>query len=605
MKLAQAIRILLPLLRLYPWSIPTIVIVGIVASFAEGIGISLFIPFLQNLDPEAYQTSSDNPLLATLNSFLSFVPRDRRIFVLPLLIFASIILKHSLAYVNLALFARLTNQIGHHLRSRIFRQLMTINYSYLEAQDSGKLLNTLSGETWRVTDAIRLLVMLFISASTVFVFTLLLLLLSWRLTLLVAVMMSLIALSVQFLTRQSTSLGRQAVVANGELSTRMCEGLAGMRTIRAFGREDYEQNRFDRASQTTSQVFMKVDLLSGLVTPLYEMLSGALVLCILVAVLIRDPSALPTLLTFLFILYRLQPQIQLLDSNRIKLKTLTGSIADVMLFLDPTDKPYTQSGYATFNGLQKGINFEQVSFRYTPEDQPALQDIALIIPQGKTTALVGPSGAGKSTLINLICRFYEPSQGKITIDDRPLPELNLEMWRSRIAIVSQDIYIFSGTVRDNIAYGRLEASEAEIIAAAQQANAHDFILQLPEGYDTPVGDRGMRLSGGQRQRLALARAIVRDPDILILDEATNALDTISEHLIQEALDQFSRAPRSGSLQGRTVIVIAHRLSTIEQADQIAVLQQGRIVEVGSLKQLLDNNGLFAQLHYLQYRQANE
>ncbi len=376
----------------------------------------------------------------------------------------------------------------------------------------------------------------------------------------------------------------------------MYEGLAGMRTIRAFGREPHEQKQFDQASKQVRNVFMKIDLISGAVNPLYEVLSALLVLSILVIALLQDQTALPTLLTFLFILYRLQPQMQLLDSGRVRLLMLASSVDDVMYFLDRSDKPYIRSGHVPFPGLQQAISIESASFRYNPQDKPALQDISISIPRGKTTALVGPSGAGKSTLINLICRFYDVTEGETFVDGRPLREFDLASWRSRMAIVSQDVYIFSTTVRENIAYGCLDATEAEIIAAAKQANAHEFIMQLPQGYDTKVGDRGIRLSGGQRQRIALARAIVRNPQILILDEATNALDSISEHLIQEALNTLS--------QNRTVIVIAHRLSTIEQAEQIIVINEGRVAEQGNLQQLLEHDGLFAQLYHLQYRNTH-
>lgn len=217
----------------------------------------------------------------------------------------------------------------------------------------------------------------------------------------------------------------------------------------------------------------------------------------------------------------------------------------------------------------------------------------MLIPAGKTTALVGPSGAGKSTLIKLILRMYDPTKGAIYVDDYNLREMDIKSWRGRIAVVSQDVYVFDTTVRENIAYGRLEATEAEIITAAKLAEAHDFICEFPQGYDTHVGNRGIRLSGGERQRIALARAIVRNPDILILDEATNALDSISEHLIQQALETLS--------QDRTVIVIAHRLSTVEHADHIIVLEEGRVREQGNMECLLQRNGLYAQLYNLQNR----
>jgi subfamily B ATP-binding cassette protein MsbA len=481
------------------------------------------------------------------------------------------------------------------LRTGIFNQLLSTSYSFLETQESGNLLNTLATETWRTGQALGILVNLIISICTIFVFTTLLLLISWKLTLLVALGLGLISTTIQLVTRKVKNLGQQALEVNKILGNRMWEGLAGMKVIRAFGRESYEQERFDVASTEVRNTFLKLDMLSGVVNPLSEVLSVVLLLYILVVALLQDRAALPTLLSFIFILYRLQPQVKQLDSYRVGLMALTSSVEDVMSLLDRSDKPYIHSGQIPFEGLQKAISFESVTFRYNPQEKPAVQDISLCIPRGKTTAFVGPSGAGKSTLIGLLCRFYDVTEGEIYLDGCPLRQLNLESWRSRIAIVSQDIHMFSATIRENIAYGRLEATEDEIIAAAKLANADEFISQFPYGYETKVGDRGIRLSGGQRQRIALARAIVRNPEILILDEATNALDTISENLIQEALNTLSA--------NRTVIVIAHRLSTIEQADQIIVLEKGRVIEQGNLKHLLKLDGLFAQLYQLQYRSA--
>ncbi len=588
-----SIKKLLPLLKYYPRSITLIFTLGILSSLSEGIGISLLIPFLQSFEAQGNQATHQTPLIQWLNQLFSSLSVKQRIIYIPLVILGFIILKNCLFYGNLAFSAWLNSRITHRLRCDIFSQLLNVSYSFLDRQESGKLLNTLATETWRTNDALAILVKLSVNLCIVVVYIILLFLISWQLTLLVTLILGLISLLIRFLTRKTSSLSYQAVIANSSLGTRMYEGFTGMKTIRTFARESYEQKRFNEASKKVRDRFFSLDLIASIINPIYEVLSAILVLGILMIALIQDRTALPTLLTFLFILYRLQPQIQQLDSSRVTLLTLSSSVDDVMAFLARTDKPYIASGSVLFKGLEQGITFKSVIFRYHPHDKPALQDISLHIPKGKTTALVGTSGAGKSTLIQLICRFYEATHGEIDIDYHSIEQLDLTSWRDRIAVVTQEIHIFSTTIRENIAYGRLDATEAEVIAAAKQAHAHEFICQLPHGYDTTVGDRGVRLSGGQRQRIALARAIVRDPDILILDEATNALDTISEQLIQEALDTLGR--------DRTVIIIAHRLSTIEQAEQIIVLDQGKVVETGNLSQLLENAGLFTQLYRLQYQ----
>lgn len=596
MNTVKSIRTLLPLLRLYPWAMPTIVVLGILSSLSEGLGISLFIPLLQSLESIRSQAAHDNWLASFLDQFFVNIAGNNRLIVIALIIFGALLLKNCLTYSLTILFAWLNSRIGDWLRSRIFSQLLRVNILFIEGHESGKLMNTLASETWRTSQALSVLVTLITSLCTITVFIALLILISWQLTLTVTIALVLISGVIQYVTRHVKSLGQQAVRANEVLASRMWEGFGGMRVIRTFGREAYEQGRFDGASGKVRDIFLKLDTLSALVNPFSEVLAAALLLSILVGALLLDRTALPTLITFLFILHRLHPKVKQFNGARVNLAGLSSAVEDVMALLDCSDKPYIYSGWVPFEGLRQGIIFESVTFRYNWHDRPALREISIAIPQGKTTALVGPSGAGKSTLINLVCRFHDPTAGEICVDNSPLGQLQLDSWRSRIAIVSQDVYMFSTTIRENIAYGHLEATEQEIIAAAKLANAHEFISGFPKGYDTPVGDRGIRLSGGQRQRIALARAIVRDPEIFILDEATNSLDSISENLIQEALSTLS--------QNRTVIVIAHRLSTIEQADQIIVLEEGRVVEQGNLQQLLQRDGLFARLYRLQYRNAH-
>ena len=587
-------RTLLPLFRLYPWSIPALVFLGMLASLAEGVGIGLFVPLLQSLDQTRNTAETGNGLVDALGGLFGGVPAEQRLEMISVCILASIALKAALTYGHAALFHWLDAHISHRLRSGIFEQLLTVGYRFFERSGSGRLLNTLSGETWRASQALSVLVDLITITCTIAVYAALLLIISWKLSLVVALAMLGISFVVRRLTRRAKALGRRAAAANAALTERMLEGHEGMRVIRAFGAERREQARFDQASRRVSRLFMRMGLQSATVGPVYEVLAAVLLIGVLL-VMLRNPANLPSLLVFVFVLYRLQPRAQAFDDARVRLSTLAGSVEEVRSLLDRAGKPYLASGDVPFEGLDRAITFRRVGFRYDPGDAPALRDVTLQIEAGKTTALVGPSGAGKSTLIKLLFRFYDPDEGEVCVDGRPLRDLDLATWRRRIGWVGQDVYLFNASVRANIAYGRRGASAEEVATAARWADADGFIRQLPQGYDTKVGDRGVRLSGGQKQRITLARAILCDPDLLILDEATNALDSISESFIQEALAKLAR--------DRTVVVIAHRLSTIAQADHIVVLEEGRVREQGRFDRLVEQGGLFARLYDLQNRSA--
>jgi subfamily B ATP-binding cassette protein MsbA len=331
--------------------------------------------------------------------------------------------------------------------------------------------------------------------------------------------------------------------------------------------------------------FFKLDLLSGLVHPASEVLHAALLLAVLLW--LSHSVAAPVTLVILLLLFRLQPNVSQLQTCWVTLTGMAGSIQDVAALLDSAGQRTTRPAGLPYRGLEDSLAFEGVTFQYDGESLPALNDIAVRIQAGKLTAIVGPSGAGKTTLVHLICRFYDAQSGRILVDGRPLASLDLESWRRRIGVASQDTHLFSATVGENIGFGACNANDDQIVQAAMRAGAHDFILQLPEGYDTRVGERGLRLSGGQRQRIALARAFVRDPEILILDEATNALDSVTEEAVSRSLREMEGK--------RTIIVVAHRLSTISMADHVIVLDQGRVVQQGHPAELMRADGIFANL----------
>ncbi len=588
LQLIKTAKIILPLIQLYPWSLPIIIVLGILASLAEGIGISLLIPFFQNLQ-SGTSLVINNPIFKNIDQyFISFEPRQR-ILLLALFILVAILIKVVLSYTYTALCGWLKDHTLHQLRTTVYKQLIAVSQSFWDTNKSGELLNLITQETYYSAQALTFLIWLIINLCMIGIFGLLLLLISWKLTLLVTLAFLLISGLIRILILKTEVLGREFQQANSHLSNLTLENFTGIKTIRAFSKEKYEQNRYFQASKQSCDSSVKLSIQSAMIEPIFEGLGVAILLCImLIAFYIQ--VTFPVILAFIFMLYRLQPQVQKLNYNLNQVVALTSNVKLVFSLLDSSNKPYIISGNIHFQKLKQGITFDAVNFCYPSQNKPALENISLFIPKGKTTALVGYSAAGKSTIINLILRFYDVTSGEIYIDDYLIKKLDLAAWRSHISLVSQDIHIFSATVRENIAYGRPDATEAEIIEAAKQAHAHEFIYELDQRYDTFVGDRGIKLSGGQRQRISIARAILCNPEILILDEATNALDTISEKLIQEAINLLSH--------NRTVIVIAHRLSTIKNADQIIVLKQGKIEEYGSFNDLIQKQAVFHELYQL-------
>lgn len=316
-----------------------------------------------------------------------------------------------------------------------------------------------------------------------------------------------------------------------------------------------------------------------------------------VLILVAESASIgiAALAAFLSLLYRLQGPTRELLQSKIALDGLAGSIDDVEEFLRATERPFLSQGNLPAPAFGNTVEFRNVSFRYAPDQPLALEDVSLSIPAGKTTAIVGESGAGKSTMMALLFRFMDPTSGEVVAEGVPLPAFDLHSWRKRLSLMAQEVHLFNETIGANIAYGDLDASAEDIREAARIAKADDFIRSLPDGYETRIGDQGMRLSGGQRQRVALARTILRNPDILLLDEATNALDVETEQAFQLALEQYSH--------NRTVVVIAHRLSTVQAADQIIVMAKGRVIEAGSPDQLFERQGHFSRLHEFQRGRA--
>ena len=455
-----------------------LLVVGITASLFEGVGLGLFIPFLESLQAARGGAAGSSWFSETFQRFLAPLSSHRRLTLIAASIFACVLLKAVLNYANAVFTARLIARIGHRLRQRIFEQVLTLDFRQLHKIGASRYLNALHTESWRVTQAVSTFLSSLITLGSLVVYVTLLMLLAPRLTLVVIALMALIMMLVRFMMRGVGRIGSEMTRANEAIARRMVDGVDGIEVIRAFGHERYERDRFLGASLRLNQLLVRVGSLAGAVYPIYEVLVAG----ILVGVLVTSIGSvdIPQLLVFVFLLYRLEPKVKELDRARVDLISLETSVRETLELVSRRGAVYLSSGKQPFSGVRDAIRVENVSFSYD-DGEGALDDVSVTIPARTMLAVVGRSGAGKSTLVRLLLRFHDPSGGRIAIDGVALPELDLEQWRDRIAVVSQRGYLFSATVFENIEYGRLGATRDEVVRAATEAGAHDFIERLPLG----------------------------------------------------------------------------------------------------------------------------
>ncbi len=486
-------------------------------------------------------------------------------------------------------------KIVFELRTQLYQRLITLPLAFYGQHRVGELVSRLSSDvtlvrsmlTTNVTTILSSLISLI--GSVVIVFTL-----NPSLTVFILVLAPiLIAIAFLFgrpLERMSTRV--QDDLAGATVTVE--EGLSGIRTVKSFVREEYEDKRYRRDLGVTLQSAIRVVKARSAFGSLMLFLGFGSIAAILWfggRQVIEGTMTVGMITSFLIYGFLIAASLGGLAGLYGEFRAATGAIRRTFELLDTETTIVEAPNAQPLGAVAGGITFNNVSFGYEATAH-VLRNVTLDVRPGEIVALVGPSGAGKSTLFNLIPRFYDPDEGLVSIDGRDLRTVTKKSLRSQIGLVPQEAILFGGTVAENIRYGRLEAGEDEVVAAAKAAYAHDFILELPKGYDTPVGERGTKLSGGQRQRIAIARAILKDPRILLLDEATSALDSESEQAVQAALDVLMR--------NRTTVIIAHRLSTIQSAHRVIVLDHGRVVETGTHDELLVQNGLYAKLYTMQF-----
>jgi ATP-binding cassette, subfamily B, bacterial MsbA len=567
----------------------------LLASIFEGATVGLIASFLQVLTtPEKAPLETgiewfDTILLATKASSVS------RLYRLSALILIVIWLRSLLNYLGVYYSKLAQSNLCDRLRKRLFEQLQSLSLSYYTTSRSGDIFNTLTTEIGQIKQAFEVFSNLITRGSTLIAYVVSMFWLSWQLSLGAITLYALLSVVISTLIRRVREASFAVPTANKQLASTAIQFINGIRTVKASATENFERKRFYQASTDIVKAEDQVASISSLVYPLADAAASSILIVMVVIafnlMISQGSLQVASLLTFMFVLFRMMPLVSQVNAMRENISRFQGSVNEVKELLRNDDKPYLNNGTLEFTGLKQGVSFLWVNFGYEPSNL-VLQDITLNIEKGEVTALVGASGAGKTTLADLIPRFYDPIKGSILLDGENLTNFNITSVRQKMAIVSQDTFIFNASVMDNIAYGLQEICEQDIWQAAKQAHALEFIEELSNSWDTILGDRGVRLSGGQRQRIAIARALLRNPDILILDEATSALDSVTEKLIQESLEKLST--------GRTVIAIAHRLSTIAKADKVVVLEQGRIVEQGSYQELLAKQGKLWKYHRIQH-----
>ncbi len=566
-----------------------------VAAVLESVGLSLFVPLITALaDGPASPATGGSALFASYLRFLEGVSRHRGVEIVVIALGIALVLKNLFGYLGRLLGAYVELRTVRLLRSRLFQTYLGSSYQFFLDRKHGRLVHDLFTETTVVGEMVALCTVSLSHLITMAALYLLLVLICWQATLVASAIFALLTVGLQGLSGLSQHVGALRQRVASEFVALGTELILGIRQVKVFAAERLFAERFRALAHRLSRVNLRVRAVSLSAEPLSELV----VLLVMVSLVIlasrgivgAATTRLSILITFAVVLVRLLPALGSLNKDLIRLSANLKSVEVIAdLLARPPQQPEPRRG-RVFGELRDAIRFDGVEFSYPGRPEaPVLRGVTLPFPKGRTTAIVGPSGSGKSTLIDLVIRLYEPRQGRLLVDGVDLQEYELASWRRAIGFVSQETFIFNASIRENIAFACPEASEADIRWAAQQADAHEFIQRLPHGYDTVVGERGLKLSGGERQRIAIARAVLRRPQILIFDEATSALDNASEQRVQEAIARIS--------QDRTVIVVAHRLSTISRADQIVVLDLGRIAEQGTHEGLLARRGVYWRLYH--------
>jgi ATP-binding cassette, subfamily B, bacterial MsbA len=574
-------------------------LIGAWSALLNGIGVSLIVPVVLMLWGQGDGSIALPGLMAHIVRRFSELIPEHGTAGLVVVVLMAIFLRNIAKFAHAVLSQRMNFHVACELRLKVIEALLSADLAYHDSQHAGDQFNRISPEVTHTSQATGNAVLGLEKVMTAAVMVALLFYISWQLTLLSVLIFCLIAGVNLIVSPSVKTLGMRFYESSRDSYRSLSEVLNGIRLIKSFNCEQRELARLARAFDERERALLHYRLYFDAVGPLNDLLAVFSLIAIAylggVFVTSENPTLSASLLTYLVILVRLLPELS--ELHRIRTSLLHGwaGVSALLDFLElRQQKGLARNGTVPFIGLRHGIAFEQVCFSFPDRLDAAVEDIQFFLPRGGTVALVGESGSGKSTIADLLAGFYQPDRGRILIDGTDLRDIDHQTWLAGLGIVSQEVFLFHESICSNIAYARPSASRAELEAALDGAHATDFIKNLPEGLETVVGDRGVRLSGGERQRIAIARALLRNPEVLILDEVTSALDPISEQKVQEALRSLCT--------GRTVLLIAHRLSSLREADHVLVFQRGRIVESGSPADLLKSGRYYRELYEAFVRQ---
>jgi len=517
--------------------------------------------------------------------------------ILCLSILTVFFIKNIFLYIKNILLRIVELKLVKEIRDRLYIHIQTLSLGYFNRQHSGTITSIVMNDVEQLQTALAVVFQrLFVEPINILTFVALLFIISWKLALIAIIIIPLAGIAIFSIGRSIRRKSRRTQAKIAEIMQILTETVTSIRIVKAFVNEKEEVKNFTRESKQYFKLLLKrarLDLISGPTTETFGVIIGVVLLWYGgMEVLAQKGVSAEDFIRFILILFSILGPIKQLSNVNLKIQIGAASAERIFGLLDTPPEIVEDPDPVELDVFNNAIEFDQIHFEYSDADERVLDGVSFTIKKGEIVALVGPSGSGKSTIADLIPRFFDVSKGALRIDGKNVRKISFSSLRGSMGIVTQEVILFNDTIRKNIAYGQSDVTEEAIQKAAEAANALEFIKQTPDGFDTLIGERGVNLSGGQKQRLAIARALLKNPPILILDEATSALDTESEKMVQKAIEVL--------MKDRTVLVIAHRLSTVQNADKIVVLDKGKILEVGSHNELYEKGGLYRRLYDIQF-----